>query len=159
MTFFQNSTYLSLIVVPILNSSVLPALNLFTDKRIYRISIQNEEIISLTPIRHRILLLYDNSVVLPWSWNLLRILTCGNLLMWLEKIIFKNLYSYPMFNDLITKNESGFSPGDSTINQLLFLVNEIHGAFEDPKWIEVRTVFLDISKAFDKVWHDGLIFK
>ena len=43
--------------------------------------------------------------------------------------------------------------------QLLYLVNEIHEAFEDPKSLEVRSVFLDISKAFDKVWHDGLIFK
>ena len=47
----------------------------------------------------------------------------------------------------------------STTNQLLYLVNEIHKASEDPKSLEVRAVFLDISKAFDKVWHDGLIFK
>ena len=76
-----------------------------------------------------------------------------------EKIIFNNLYSYLQANNLITKNQSGFRPGDSTTNQLLYLVNEIHQAFENPKSLEVRAVFLDISKAFDKVWHNGLIFK
>ena len=74
-----------------------------------------------------------------------------------EKIIFNNLYNYFNTNNLITKNQSGFRPGDSTINQLIYLVNEIHEAFENPKSLEVRAVFLDI--AFDKVWHDGLIFK
>ena len=72
---------------------------------------------------------------------------------------FNNLYSYLNANNLITKNQSDFRPGDSTTNQLLFLVDEIDQAFEDTKSLEVRAVFLDISKAFDKVWHDGLIFK
>ena len=76
-----------------------------------------------------------------------------------EKIVFNHLYSYLNVNNLITKNKSAFRPDDSTTNQLLFLVNEIHQAFENPKSLEVRAVFLDISKAFDKVWHDGLIFK
>ena len=75
------------------------------------------------------------------------------------KIIFNNLYSYLNGNNLITKNQLDFRPGDSTSNQLLYLVNEIHKAFEDPNSLDVRAVFLDISKAFDKVWHDGLIFK
>ena len=47
----------------------------------------------------------------------------------------------------------------ATTNQLLYLVNEIHVAFEDKTCLEVRAVFLDISKAFDKVWHEGLLFK
>ena len=81
---------------------------------------------------------------------------CGKLF---ERIIFKNLYNHLVSNDLITKNQSGFRPGDSTINQLIDLVNDIHKSFDHPKCLEVRAVFLDISKAFDKVWHDGLLFK
>ena len=69
----------------------------------------------------------------------------------LENIIFNNLYSYLHTNNLITKNESGFRPCDSTTNQLLYLVDEIHQAFDSTKSHEVRTIFLDISKAFDKV--------
>ena len=49
--------------------------------------------------------------------------------------------------------------GDSTINQLLYITHKIFTAFEDYPSRETRAVFLDISKAFDKVWHDGLIFK
>ena len=67
-----------------------------------------------------------------------------------EKIIFINLYSYLNTNNLLTTNQSGFRPGDSTTNQLLYLVNEIHQAFENPKSLEVCAVFLDISKAFIK---------
>ena len=62
-------------------------------------------------------------------------------------------------NNLITKNQSGFRSGDSTTNQLLTLVNEIHESFDNRNSLEVRSVFLDISKAFDKVWHEGLNFK
>ena len=52
---------------------------------------------------------------------------CGKMF---EKIIFNNLYSYLNESNLITKNQSGFRLGDSTTNQLLYLVNEIHQAFE-----------------------------
>ena len=81
---------------------------------------------------------------------------CGKIF---EKIVFNNLYYYLNVNNLLTGNQSGFRPGDSTTNQLLYLVSEIHEAFENSKCLEVRAVFLDISKAFDKVWHEGLIFK
>ena len=76
-----------------------------------------------------------------------------------ERIVFKNLYNHLISNDLISKNQSGFRPGDSCTNQLLFLINEIHKAFDDKDCLEVRSVYLDMSKAFDKVWHQGLIFK
>ena len=76
-----------------------------------------------------------------------------------ERIVFKNLYNFLISNKLITKNQSGFTPGDSGTNQLLSLINDIHKAFDDNRCLEVRSVYLDMSKAFDKVWHEGLLFK
>jgi hypothetical protein len=74
-----------------------------------------------------------------------------------EKIIFDSMYRYLNDNNLLSKNQSGFRPGDSTINQLLSITNDIYTSFENNA--ETRAVFLDISKAFDKVWHEGLVYK
>ena len=60
-------------------------------------------------------------------------------------------------NNLISSNQSDSMPGDSCINQLLSITHEIYKSFDDG--FVVRGVFLDISKAFDKVWHKGIIFK
>ena len=60
-------------------------------------------------------------------------------------------------NILISSNQSGFKPSNSWINQLLSITNGIYNSFDER--LEVRSVFLDISKTFDKVWHDGIIFK
>ena len=62
-------------------------------------------------------------------------------------------------NNLLSQNQSGFRPGDSCTNQLLSITHYIHSSFDDHSSLEVRGVFLDMSKAFDKVWHDGLIYK
>ena len=67
--------------------------------------------------------------------------------------------NYLTSNNLITKSQSGFRPRDSTTNQLLGLVDTIHRSFETSPSLEVRAIFLDISKAFDKVWHERLVFK
>ena len=48
-------------------------------------------------------------------------------------------------------NQSGFKPSDYCINHLLSITHEIYESFDVR--LEVRSVFLDISKAYDKVWH------
>ena len=58
-------------------------------------------------------------------------------------------------NDLISPKQSGFRPGDSCINQLLSVNHEILRAFDIG--LELQGLFLDASKAFDKVWHAVLI--
>ena len=74
-----------------------------------------------------------------------------------ERLLFNELYKFLNENDLLSSNQSGFRPGDSFINQLLSITHEIYQSFDND--LEVRGVFLDISKAFDKVWHEGLILK
>ena len=74
-----------------------------------------------------------------------------------ERLIFNKMFGFFIENDLISQHQSGFKPGDSCINQLLSITHEICQSFNEG--FDVRSVFLDISKAFDKVWYDGLIFK
>ena len=62
-----------------------------------------------------------------------------------------------MENNLLIEHNSGFKKNDSTIDQLLKIVHQIYSDLNDGK--DTCLVFLDVSKAFDKVWIDGLLFK
>ena len=67
---------------------------------------------------------------------------------------------YPKSHHQIVSGTTNLSVprlGDSTINQLLSITHEICIAFEHHH--DIRAAFLDISKAFDKMWHDGLLLK
>ena len=75
----------------------------------------------------------------------------------LEKIVHKYVYNFFSEHQVITTLQSGFIPGDSTVNQLVDIYNTFCRALDDGK--EVRAIFCDISKAFDRVWHKGLLFK
>ena len=74
-----------------------------------------------------------------------------------ERIVFIPLYNFLLDIKFLSPFQSGFRPGDSTVNQLIYIVHRIYEALDSGN--EVRMVFLDISKAFDKVWHKGLIPK
>ena len=52
---------------------------------------------------------------------------------------------------------SDFRPSDSCEYQLLSVVHDIMHDCNPSR--DVRGIFLDISKAFDRVWHEGLIYK
>ena len=67
------------------------------------------------------------------------------------------MFQFFIQNNLITPNQSDFKTGYSCINQLISMTHEIYKSFDDG--YKVRGVFLDISKAFNKVWHQGLHYK
>ena len=46
-----------------------------------------------------------------------------------------------------------FKPGNTCINQLLPITHQKYQSFDDDH--EVRSLFLEISKAFNKLWHKG----
>ena len=75
----------------------------------------------------------------------------------LEKIIFKYLYNYLHENKILTEYQSGFWPKDSTVNQLLEIYNTIISNMDKGKVI--KFIFCDLSKGFNKVWHQGLLYK
>ena len=79
---------------------------------------------------------------------------CGKVF---ERLIYDSSFKYFIENNVISPNQSGFKPGDSCTNQLISITHQIYQSFDDG--FEVRGVFLVISKAFYKVWHNSLIYK
>ena len=79
---------------------------------------------------------------------------CGKIF---ELLKFNEVFKFLIESKPISSSQSGFKPGDSCISRLLSITHEICSSFD--KVLEVRSVFLNISKAFDKVWYDGIIFK
>ena len=67
------------------------------------------------------------------------------------------MYNYFKDHFIITIHQSGFKIVDLTVHQLSYLYHVFCSAIDDKK--DVHIVFCDIKKAFDRVWHTGLIYK
>ena len=78
-------------------------------------------------------------------------LYCQYVIKFLRELISTLSSNISKKNSLLCPNQSGFCPFDSCENQLLSIVHDQN--------LEMRANILDISKAFDKVWHEGLLFK
>ena len=59
-------------------------------------------------------------------------------------------FNHSRDDSILTSLQSGFIPGDSTVNQFNYLYNAFSQALDFGK--EVRVVFCDTGKAFDRVW-------
>ena len=74
-----------------------------------------------------------------------------------ESCIHKYVFNFLKENNILTSSQSGFMPNDSCVNQLLCIYNELLTSHD--KGIASQAVYLDITKAFDRVWHRGLLVK
>ena len=132
------------------SDSIVPSLT-----RLFRVSITSNKF-PLSWKRANVLPLFKkDDPGLVDNYRPVSLLSCTGKL--LERLIFKNVYNFLQDNDLITARQSGFRPGDSSVYQLTHLYHLFCKALDEKK--EVRIVYCDISKAFDRVWHDGLIYK
>ena len=73
-----------------------------------------------------------------------------------ERLVYNELFTC-LTDNLISPNQSGFRSGGSCVNQLIAITHELYKSFDDG--LEVRGIFLDISKAFDTVLPEGLRLK
>jgi ribonuclease HI len=75
----------------------------------------------------------------------------------LERMVNRRLLWHLETNNLITKEQTAFRKNRSTEDQLIYLSQSIENAFQEKK--KVVAAFIDLSKAFDKVWKEGLLLK
>ena len=75
----------------------------------------------------------------------------------LERLILKRISPIITEKHILPDTQFGFRISHSTTHQLHRLVDAISYSLE--KKLYCTCAFLDISQAFDRVWHDGLLFK
>ena len=75
----------------------------------------------------------------------------------MKQVVFKHVYNYFHCNNLFCKYQAGFLPGDFTCYQLIETYHSIIKNTDEGK--SCCMIFCDLSKAFDRVWHEGLLFK
>lgn len=74
-----------------------------------------------------------------------------------EKLFMKRLKPVLDEKKLIPNHQFGFRQKHATVEQVHRVVNKISNDLEDKKYCSAA--FLDITQAFDKVWHEGLLYK
>ena len=79
---------------------------------------------------------------------------CGKLF---EKLMVNSIFNFINNRKIFSVYQSGFHPDNSCVHQLIGIVHDINNSYDASPTLEVRAVFLDIFKTFDRVWHESLL--
>lgn len=74
-----------------------------------------------------------------------------------EKLILHRISPLIDQQNILPKSQFGVRRKHNTTQQIHRIVDKISSSFESKQFCPA--VFLEISQAFDRVWHDGLLFK
>lgn len=74
-----------------------------------------------------------------------------------ERVVQRRLNTHFNENNTIITEQFGFRPKHSTTHQLLCVIDFAAEGLKNN--LHVGALFLDVAKAYDKIWHDGLIYK
>ena len=132
---------------------------------------------SLTPILHPLynILLYRGHYLLFWKRAMglmilkpnkkksdpgsFRPISLCNLGRVLESIVTTRLCSWAESTNLLPPEQSGFRKKRSVNDRLFQLTQIVAQQFARRRTQHVGAIFLDVEKAFDRVWHNGLRYK
>ena len=94
----------------------------------------------------------------PASFRPISLTSCVSKLF--ERNILLRLLSFLESNSILSPRQAGFRPGRSTLDQIFYLSQSISDGFHKPR-PGSRTILstIDLSKAFDSVWHPTLYHK
>ena len=101
------------------------------------------------------LLKLDKSIALTTSYRPISLIS--SIMKLFERVIEQRLRSHLEHVGYINKHQSGFRKAKSTDDHLFRLSQSIMDSFKRGE--HVVAAFLDIEKAFDNVWHNGLRYK
>ena len=77
-----------------------------------------------------------------------------------ESIVLSRLLFFLEYNSILSPRQAGFRPGRSTLDQILYLSQSISDGFNKPRpGSRMILATIDLSKAFDSVWHPALFHK
>ena len=148
---FKN--YFASQCTPIKNGSKLPKFSYKTEKILTSFDIKDDDILSI--IKN-----LNADKAHGWdqlSMRMIKTLVDENYfsIEVFERLVFNMLFNFFLQNKLFTPCQSGFIPGDSCVLQLLSITHEIYKSFDCHPPTDMSGTLIK----FDKVWHEGLIFR